>query len=86
MSLLNRYLLPRVMLCTGMAVAVVAGSEIASASDLSYCKHRYGPPLADTMRGVNGTPCGVSVRHGHDARWAKVRHCIAMRVQARHRG
>jgi hypothetical protein len=86
MSTLNRYLLRRVVLCTGMALAVVAGSEIASASDLSYCKHRYGPSLADTVRGVNGTPCGVECTARHDARWAKIRHCVAMRAQARHHG
>jgi hypothetical protein len=86
MSKLNRYLLPRVVLCTGMALAVVAGSEIASANDLSYCRHRYGPSLADTVRGVNGTPCGIECTARHDARWAKIRHCVAMRAQARHHG
>jgi hypothetical protein len=86
MSTLNRCLLPRVVLCTEMVLALVVGSENASASNLSYCKHRYGPSLADTVRGVNGTPCGVECTASHDARWVKIRHCVAMRAQARHHG
>jgi hypothetical protein len=85
MSILNR-LLPRVALCTGMIIALVAGFENASASDLSYCQHRYGPSLADTVRGIHGTPCGIECTARHDARWAKIRHCVAMRQQARHHG
>jgi hypothetical protein len=86
MSVLNRYLLPRVVLCTATALALVAGAEVVSASDLSYCKHRYGPSLADTVRGIDGTPCGVECTARRDARWAKIRHCVTMRAQARHHG
>lgn len=86
MSMLNRYLLLRIVLYTGMVLAIVVGAENASASDLSYCRHRYGPSLADTVRGVNGTPCGIECTARHDARLAKIHRCVAMRAQARRHG
>jgi hypothetical protein len=78
MSILNRYLLPRVVLCTGMALAAVAGAESAYANDWSYCRHRYGPSLATITRDINGTPCGVNCTAQRNARWMKERRCAAL--------
>jgi hypothetical protein len=84
MSVVNKCLqLASIALCAGMTFAVLAGAENASASDLSYCRHRYGPSLADIVRGVEGTPCGIECTASHNARWAMVGRCIAMREQAR---
>jgi hypothetical protein len=79
--------LTRAAVCAGVAVFIfIAGAASASASDWSYCQHRYGPSLVTITRDINGTPCGINCTARANARWAKERRCAALLHHARRHG
>jgi hypothetical protein len=86
MSVFNKCLGPtRIAICAGVVtLSFVAGAQSASADAWSYCRHRYGPSLTSTVRGINGTPCGIECTAREQARRAKIHHCVEMRQRARH--